>query len=53
MKLFAHNSGKDHEIQAEPDQKSLSIKLGRKKYQVTLDEQTGRHEGPTPVGQLD
>ena len=42
MKLFAHNSGKDHEIQAEPDQKSLSIKLGRKKYQVTLDEQTGR-----------
>ncbi|MDP6957440.1 MAG: biotin/lipoyl-containing protein [Planctomycetota bacterium] len=42
MKLFAHNSGKDYEIHAEPDQKSLTIKIGRKKYQVTLDEQTGR-----------
>ncbi len=42
MKLFAHTSGKDYELLAEPDQKTLTIRLGRKKYQVTLDEQTGR-----------
>ncbi len=42
MKFFAHNSGNDYEITAEPVGKSLRMRIGRKQYAVTLDGQTGR-----------
>ncbi len=42
MKLYAHNSGKDYELSADSDGNRLRMKIGRKKFTVILDEQTGR-----------
>ena len=42
MKLYAHISGKDYQIVAEPDRNNLRVGIGRKKYTLTLDDKTGR-----------